>query len=74
MKVSTLIALPALAAAYPGVDKETAAAELEKRQSLNQVTNLVNDVSGIVGSVASSINPDNLRPEKGFVFKEPGKT
>ncbi|KAI5365032.1 Putative chloroperoxidase [Septoria linicola] len=72
MKVSTLLALPALAAAYPGVDKETAASELEKRQSLNQVTNLVNDVSGIVGSVASSINPDNLRPEKGFVFKEPG--
>ena len=33
---------------------------------------LVNDVKGLLGSVASSVNPDNKRPEPGYEFQAPG--
>lgn len=61
-----LLALPSLALAFPRAAPE------DKRQLLGQVDNLLNDVSGLLGSVASSINPDNYRPEPGYDFKAPG--
>lgn len=33
---------------------------------------LLNDVKGLLGSAASSVNPDNKRPEPGYEFKAPG--
>ncbi|KAM3417429.1 hypothetical protein BST61_g5675 [Cercospora zeina] len=70
MKAFALLALPALALAYPGLDKETAAPE--RRQLGELVTGLVDSVSGYVGAIAALVNQDNLRPEPGFEFQEPG--
>jgi hypothetical protein len=82
-----LLALPALAMAFPGMmpkedivrameEQRRAEAKVEKRQGLSAVTDLLNtvlsDVSGLVGSVAESVNPDNLRPESGYTFEAPG--
>jgi len=39
---------------------------------LSTVSSLVSDVSGLLGSVASSIDPDNYRPESGYTFQAPG--
>jgi hypothetical protein len=36
------------------------------------VGTLLNDVKGLLGSVASSISPDNYRPEPGYTFQAPG--
>lgn len=47
---------------------EPAQGELEKRQLLPSLTALVNDVKGLLGSVASSVDPDNYRPEPGYDF------
>lgn len=33
---------------------------------------LLDDVKGLLGSVASSVNPDNKRPEPGYEFQAPG--
>ena len=45
----------------------------EKRQGLlPSLTNLLNDVDGLLGSVASSVDPDNYRPEPGYEFQPPG--
>ena len=38
------------------------------------LTPLANDVKGLLGSVASSVDPSNLRPEPGYVFQEPLST
>ncbi|KAF2165505.1 hypothetical protein M409DRAFT_36912 [Zasmidium cellare ATCC 36951] len=62
----SLLTLPALALAFPGAVRD------EKRQLLGTVGNLLNDVSGLLGSVASSIDPDNFRPESGYDFQAPG--
>ena len=72
MKASTLLALPAFALAYPGLDKETAAADFEKRQLRGLITGLVESVSGYAGAIAAQVDQDNLRPEPGFEFQEPG--
>lgn len=89
---SLVLALPALAAAYPGLmgthsreeiehmlhakrDADAAKkAEAEKRQLLNLpvLGNLVGTIAGLVGSVAASVDPDNLRPEPGYEFQAPG--
>lgn len=60
--------------------READAAELEKRQSLSglagslvpSVSSLVSDVAGLLGSVASSVDPDNYRPEPGYTYQAPG--
>ncbi|PPJ57317.1 hypothetical protein CBER1_07932 [Cercospora berteroae] len=72
MKASTLLALPAFALAYPGLGEDTAAADFEKRQLRGLVTGLVESVSGYAGAIAAQVNQDNLRPEPGFEFQEPG--
>lgn len=65
MKTSLLLLiLPALGLALPG-------SRQDKRQ-LGQITNFLNDVEGLLGSVASSINPENKRPEPGYEFQAPG--
>ncbi|KAK3114655.1 hypothetical protein LTR53_006826 [Teratosphaeriaceae sp. CCFEE 6253] len=55
-----------------------AASKLEERQVLSSligtVANLVGDVKGLLGSVASAVNPSNKRPESGYVFQEPKST
>lgn len=46
---------------------------LDKRQGLiPNLGSLLNDVKGLLGSAASSIDPDNYRPEPGYEFKAPG--
>ena len=82
-----LLGLPTLAFAFPGFlgvkSKDEILAQLrrhaeaestaephpEKRQLLSS---LLNDVTGLLGSVASSISPDNYRPEPGYTFQAPG--
>ncbi|KAK3631883.1 hypothetical protein LTR56_016662 [Elasticomyces elasticus] len=82
-----LLGLPILGWAYPGMLgvssreealeflKEKREAELEERQLLSgligSVAQIVSDVSGLLGSVASAVNPDNKRPEPGYVFQAP---
>lgn len=44
--------------------------QVEKRQGL--LGSLLGDVSGLLGSLASSVEPDNKRPEPGFEFQAPG--
>jgi len=85
MKGSTVfLSLPALALAFPGFlgvdnkeemltklkEKRSEDAALEERASL--LSTLTNDVSGLLGSVASSVSPDDLRPEPGYTFQAPG--
>ncbi|KAI6827115.1 hypothetical protein KC332_g9667 [Hortaea werneckii] len=105
MKTSaiTLAALPALAAAYPGImglhNRQAAEEMFQKMQARDAapaaapeanpqllgglvdtvsdvvedtVTSLVNDVQGLLGTVAAVVDQDNLRPEPGFEFQEPG--
>ena len=88
MKTSLLLlTLPALGWAFPGflgvenkeemlkMLKEKRVAETarpQKRGLLSTVGTLVNDVTGLLGSVASSVDPDNLRPESGYTFQAPG--
>ncbi|KAJ0120420.1 hypothetical protein J7T55_015147 [Diaporthe amygdali] len=36
------------------------------------VGSLTGDITGLLGSVASAISPDNKRPEAGYTFKAPG--
>lgn len=81
-----LLAVAGFAAAFPGMapsgSKEsvlhqlkgrTAQEALEKRQGLlPSVGSLLNDVDGLLGSVASSVDPDNYRPEPGYEFQSPG--
>ncbi|KAK5727135.1 hypothetical protein LTR15_003027 [Elasticomyces elasticus] len=85
-----LLGLPALGWAYPGMLgvssreealeflKDKREAELEERQLLSgligSVAQIVSDVSGLLGSVASAVNPDNKRPEPGYVFQAPKST
>nr|POE49013.1 aromatic peroxygenase [Quercus suber] len=66
MRFSTFLALPALAAALPSYN--TAA---EERSLLGS---LLGDVDSLLGSVASSIDPNNKRPEPGYEFIAPGKS
>lgn len=82
------LGLPALALAFPGMAgiksrdegiqmlaqmKREADAELAERQSLTNVLGAVlDDVTGLLGSVASSVDPDNYRPESGYTFEAPG--
>lgn len=47
----------------------------EKRQLgglIPSLGSLLNDVSGLLGSVASSVDPNNYRPEPGYEFQAPG--
>ncbi|CAK3996732.1 Aromatic peroxygenase [Lecanosticta acicola] len=62
----SLLALPALATAFPSLKE----AGNEKRL-LRQVGNLANDVQGLLGSIATSVDPENRRPEPGYHFREP---
>lgn len=67
MKYATsLLALPALGLALPSFQNEP-----EKRQLLG---GLLNDVEGLLGSVASEIDPDNYRPQPGYEFIAPKST
>lgn len=65
----SFVALPALAAALPSFK---GAAGSEKRQFDEALGALAGDLTGLLGSVATSVNPDNLRPEPGYEFQEPG--
>lgn len=67
MRTILLSLLPALGSAFPGLNREVEL-ELEKRQLLP----ILGDVTGLLGSVASSVDPNNLRPEPGYTFKAPG--
>lgn len=76
------IVLPTLAFGFPGMipgaskedalrymeEKRDAHQEPEKRQILSA---LLSDVTGILGSVAASVEPDNLRPQAGYTFQAP---
>lgn len=57
-------------------EQATGVSHEEKRQTLSglvpSVSSLVNDVDGLLGSVASSVDPDNYRPEPGYTFMAPG--
>ena len=64
---SVLFHLPGLSLALPSFSQSE-----EKRQLLGQVGNLLNDVDGLLGSVASAVDLDNKRPEPGYEFQEPG--
>jgi len=79
------LSLPVLGLAFPqfmGVDskdeivkmlKEKRVAEkAEKRQLLSTVGTALNDAAGLTASLASSVDPDNLRPEPGYTFQAPG--
>lgn len=44
---------------------------LNGRQS-DLVGDLTNDIDGILGSIATAVDPDNKRPEPGFEYQEPG--
>ncbi|KJY00712.1 aromatic peroxygenase like protein [Zymoseptoria brevis] len=63
------LALPTLALALPQM---LTGANSGQKLGLPTVSGLLDDVSGLLGSVASSINPDNKRPESGYEFMEPG--
>ncbi|SMY23549.1 unnamed protein product [Zymoseptoria tritici ST99CH_1A5] len=63
------LALPTLALALPQI---LSGANSGQKLGLPTVGGLLNDVSGLLGSVASSINPDNKRPEPGYEFIAPG--
>lgn len=73
---STLALLPLAlqgAVALPGYAKEVR--DLGGLGGLGGlVGTLLDDVDGLLGSVASSIDPDNKRPEPGYVFKAPKPT
>lgn len=45
---------------------------LKEARSDSLLGNLAGDVDGLLGSVAGSVDPDNKRPEPGYVFKAPG--
>lgn len=88
MKTSlVLLGLPALGLAFPGfmgVDSKEdmlrklaerapeaeAEPELVERQGL--LGTLLNDINGLLGSVASSVSPDDARPQPGYTFQAPG--
>lgn len=93
MKTSaaTTLALPALAAAYPGImglhNRQAAEEMLQKMQEreadpqllsglvdtvTDTVSSVVDDVQGLLGSVAAAVDQDNRRPEPGFEFQPPG--
>ncbi|KAF2705100.1 hypothetical protein K504DRAFT_107066 [Pleomassaria siparia CBS 279.74] len=81
-----LLALPALSAAYPGMmgasraemeeylrQRHVEEAEPEKRQLLpGAITSLTSTITGLLGSVASAVDPSNKRPEAGYTFQAPG--
>ena len=67
-------AFPSLA---PSVEKrqgllDEAGSSLGLSDLLSTVEATTNTVEGLLGSIAESVNPDNLRPEPGFEFVEPG--
>lgn len=85
MKIQTFIAgavLPTLTFGFPGMmpgaskedakrhmeEKRDTHEDLEKRQLLST---LLSDVDGLLGSVAASVDPDNLRPQAGYTFQAP---
>lgn len=72
-------ALVAVSHAFPGASRRDMleqlkqARDLETRQGLvPSVSSLVNDVEGLLGSVAASVEPDNYRPQPGYEFQAPG--
>lgn len=79
MKYSfTLLTLSSLGLAFPTVQKDL---EARQRQGLldtvgdgvgGLLTNLGENIEGLLGGLAENVNPDNLRPEPGYVFMEPG--
>lgn len=79
MKYSlALLSVSSLGLAFPAVQNDL---EARQRQGLvdtigdgvgGLLTNLAENVESLLGSVAESVNPDNLRPEPGYVFMEPG--
>ena len=86
MKVSfTLLAAASLASAFPGMagtrdealkmlNDQLEAEKLQERQLLTGLAGLVNDVGGLLGSVAASVDPDNKRPEPGYPYMAPKAT
>ena len=76
-------AMAGLSRAFPGMlggdtrhdmlHRARESSALEARQGLiPSLSSLLNDVKGLLGSVASSVDPDNYRPEPGYEFKPPG--
>ncbi|KAF2084124.1 hypothetical protein K490DRAFT_76043 [Saccharata proteae CBS 121410] len=61
MKFETglFLTAPLLASAFPAMPRL-------------DLSTLTNTVEGLLGSVAESVNPDNLRPEPGYEFQAPG--
>jgi len=79
MKYSfTLLTLSSVGLAFPAAQQNI---EARQRQGLvdsvgdgvgGLLTNLAENVESLLGSVATSVDPDNLRPEPGYEFIEPG--
>jgi len=81
-----LLTLPVFSTAYPGMMGASSKADVEnylrerriedshpeKRQLLSIITALTDTVTGLLGSVASAVDPNNKRPEPGYTFKAPG--
>jgi hypothetical protein len=83
-----VLALPALSLAYPGMmgsrsdiesmlkahaEAKVQEREVEERQLIpDLIGGLTSLVNGLLGSVASAVNPSNKRPEPGFPFQAPG--
>ncbi|KAF2634688.1 hypothetical protein P280DRAFT_538382 [Massarina eburnea CBS 473.64] len=60
------------------IRRQYEAENLEKRQTLTTLTGtiaaLASTVTGLLGSVASSVDPSNLRPERDFTYQAPAST
>lgn len=77
-----LLLLPSLASAFPGLEhgQQPAPKLHEERELVSDVGGLLGDVvgglvetvEGLLGSVAAAVDLDNLRPEPGYEFQEPG--
>jgi hypothetical protein len=85
MKLTLFFALPTLALALPGfLNAELRGGNAEQQRNAEAPSDrsivsrqdalgtLLGDVAGLLGSVASSVSPNNKRPEPGYVFQEPG--
>jgi len=70
---AVLSALAGSAVAYPGMMlPREPVAEAEPQILSTILGDLSSTVSGLLNSVAASVDPSNLRPEPGYTFTAPG--
>ncbi|KAF2717526.1 hypothetical protein K431DRAFT_276765 [Polychaeton citri CBS 116435] len=69
--IQAFLVLPTLGWAFPQMMGREPAPQL-LGGLLDTVTQLTDDIAGLTGAVAASVDPDNYRPEQGYEFQEPG--